>query len=186
MEDPQAVEPGGSRTGAPALQKLHPLRLEEPPREPGRGENGDRDEKPGHLEAVSTAPAASPDRLDRDNVALELQLRVLEPGRDADELRGEEAAEALAGLRLELRLPGVEGERARRHHRVRTGIDRLADRLHELAERRLLARPPMYAAALDRVVDRLAAAGLDDRLERMRPVGVVDAEELDGRRIWQP
>src|SRR5437879_13096140 len=72
-------------------------------------------------------------------------------------------------------------QRAGSDHRVGTGFPRLLDRLDQLAERSLLAclddREP---AALDlrRVVDRLAAAGLDDRLERPRPVGVFEAEQL--------
>ena len=89
--------------------------------------------------------------------------------------------EVLAGRRLQLRLPRVErevAERARRHHRVGARLDRLLDRLDQLAERRLLAGlDDREAAALDlrRVVDRLAAAGLDDPLERPRPVGVLEA-----------
>src|SRR5207302_10134358 len=58
---------------------------------------------------------------------------------------------------------------------------RLLDRLDQLAERRLLARlDDREAATLDlgRIVDRLAAACLDDALERPRPVRVLEAEEL--------
>src|SRR5919201_3433669 len=72
-------------------------------------------------------------------------------------------------------------ERARRHHRVGPGLDRLLDRLDELAERGLLARlDDREAAALDLrwIVDRLAAAGLDDRLERPGSVGILEAHEL--------
>src|SRR6266550_8319021 len=72
-------------------------------------------------------------------------------------------------------------ERARRHHGVGAGLGGLLDRLDQLAERDLLTRlNDREAAALDlrRVVDRLAAAGLDDRLERPRPVGVLEAEDL--------
>ena len=72
-------------------------------------------------------------------------------------------------------------ERARRDHRVGAGLLRLLDRLDQLAERGLLARlDDREAAALDlrRVVDRLAAAGLDDPLERGRLVGVLEAEQL--------
>src|SRR5213596_3664193 len=90
----------------------------------------------------------------------------------------------MAGRGLELRLPGVEREvteRARRHHRVRAGLGGLLDRLNQLPHRDLLAGlDDREAAALDlrRVVDRLAPAGLDDRLERPRPVGVLEAEDL--------
>src|SRR5262245_62492235 len=72
-------------------------------------------------------------------------------------------------------------ERARRDDRVRAGFLRLLDRLDQLAERRVLARlDDREAAALDlrRVVDRLPAARADDALERFRPVGIVEAEEL--------
>ena len=117
---------------------------------------------------------------------LELQLRLLEPGGDADELREVEDRhlEVPAGRLLQLRLPGVErevAERARRHDRVGAGLVRLLDRLDQLAERGLLARlDDREAAALDlrRVVDRLAAAGLDDPLERPRPVGILEALDL--------
>ena len=92
--------------------------------------------------------------------------------------------EVPAGRRLQLRLPGVErevAERARRHDRVGAGLHRLLDRLDQLAERRLLARlDDREAAALDlrRVVDRLAAARLDDPLERPRAVGILEAVDL--------
>src|SRR5919204_4644444 len=72
-------------------------------------------------------------------------------------------------------------ERARGHQRVGPGLLRLVDRLDQLAERRLLARlDDREAAALDlgRVVDRLAAACLDDALERPRAVGILEAQEL--------
>jgi hypothetical protein len=72
-------------------------------------------------------------------------------------------------------------ERARRHDRVGARLHRLLDRLDELGERGVLARlDDREAAALDLggVVDRLAAAGRDDRLERVRAIGVVDAEQL--------
>ena len=72
-------------------------------------------------------------------------------------------------------------ERARRDHHVGAGLDRLLDRLDDLAERRLLTRrDDREAAALDlrRVVDRLAAAGLDDPLERPRPVRILEAHDL--------
>src|SRR5438094_621931 len=74
-------------------------------------------------------------------------------------------------------------ERARRHHGVGAGLGGLLDRLDQLAERDLLARlDDREAAALDLrgVVDRLPAAGLDDRLERPRPVGILEPENLRG------
>src|SRR5262249_12370235 len=121
-----------------------------------------------------------------DDVPLELQLRLLEPGRDADELREVEDRhpEVLAGRRSQLRLPRVERQvtqRTRRHHRVRSGLRRLLDRLDQLAERRLLARlDDREPAALDLrwIVDRLAAARLDDPLERPRAVGILEPEDL--------
>src|ERR1051326_4056270 len=80
------------------------------------------------------------DRVDRDDVALELQLRLLEPGGDSDQLREVQDGhrEVLAGRLAQLQLPRVErqvAERARRHHRVRAGLDGLLDRLDQLAER---------------------------------------------------
>src|SRR5438270_5891133 len=121
-----------------------------------------------------------------DDVALELQLGLLEPGCDAHELGEVEdrQLERAAGRRLELLLPRVErqvAERARRHHHVRAGLERLLDRLDELAQRRLLARlNDREPAALDLggVVDRLAAARLDDALERPWAVGILEAHDL--------
>ena len=88
--------------------------------------------------------------------------------------------------RAQLRLPCVErevAERARRHHRVRTRLHRLLDRLDQLAERRLLAglddREPA-ALELRRVVDGDAAARLDDPLERRGRVRVLEAEHARG------
>src|ERR687898_2757736 len=72
-------------------------------------------------------------------------------------------------------------ERARRHDRVGPTLDRLLDRLHELPERGVLARlDDREAAALDlrRIVDDLAAARLDDALERPRLVRVLEPEQL--------
>src|SRR5439155_3618558 len=72
-------------------------------------------------------------------------------------------------------------ERARRDDHVGACLLRLLDGLNQLAERGFLAcLDDREAAALDlrRVVDRLAAAGLDDPLERPRPVGILEAEEL--------
>src|ERR687888_832331 len=72
-------------------------------------------------------------------------------------------------------------ERTRRHHRVRARVGRLLKGLQELTERDVLTRgDDRKAAALDlgRIVDRLAAAGLDDRLERPGPVGILEAEDL--------
>src|SRR6185503_1918427 len=124
----------------------------------------------------------------RHDVALELELGVVEARRDADQL-GEVQdwhLVRLAGLRLELLLPGVQrevAERARRHHYVGPRLERLLDRLDQLAESELLTglddRKP---AALDlgRVVDRLTAAGLDDRFEGPRAVGVLETHEPRG------
>src|SRR5262249_46346901 len=75
-----------------------------------------------------------------DDVALELQLGLLEAGGDADQLREVQDRQlvALPGRRLELLLPRVErqvAERARRHHRVGARVERLLDRLDQLAER---------------------------------------------------
>src|SRR4051795_11137630 len=92
--------------------------------------------------------------------------------------------EVTSGRLLQLRLPGVEGqvaERARGDDRVRARLVRLLDRLDQLAESGLLARlDDREAAALDlrRVVDGLAAAGLDDPLERPGTVGVLEALDL--------
>src|SRR5581483_3469509 len=126
------------------------------------------------------------DGLYRHDVPLELQLRLRQPGGDADQLGEVEDRHPvrLAGRRLELLLPRVErqvAERARRHDRVGPGLHRLLDRLDQLAERRLLAGlDDREAAALDlrRIVDGRAAAGLDDRLQRPRPVRVLEAEDL--------
>src|SRR6266498_3414571 len=57
----------------------------------------------------------------------------------------------------------------------------LLDRLDQLAERRLLARlDDREPAAFDlrRVVDRLSPARLDDPLERPRPVGILEPQDL--------
>ena len=72
-------------------------------------------------------------------------------------------------------------ERARRDDRVGARLLRLLDRLDQLAERGVLARlDDREAAALDlrRVVDRLAAAGGDDPLERVGLVRVLEAHQL--------
>src|SRR6266566_9433234 len=72
-------------------------------------------------------------------------------------------------------------ERARRHHHVGSCLHRLLDGLDQLTHRRLLARlDDREAAALDlrRIVDRLAAARLDDALERPRTIGIFEAEDL--------
>src|SRR5438874_11403678 len=100
--------------------------------------------------------------------------------------------EVATGRLPQLRLPGVErevAERARRDDRVGARLGGLLDRLDQLAERHLLARlDDREAAALDlrRIVDRLAAAGLDDALERPRPVGILEAEELRGPKDLAP
>src|SRR5262245_9996374 len=80
----------------------------------------------------------------RDDVALELQLRLLQPGGDADQLREmhDRQVVALAVRGRELLLPRVErqvAQRARGDHRVGAGFDRLLDRLDQLAESRVLA-----------------------------------------------
>src|SRR5690349_647013 len=124
--------------------------------------------------------------LHRDDVALELQLRLLQPGGDADQLREvqDRHLEVLPSRGLQLRLPRVQrevAERARSHERIGAGLLRLLDRLDELAERRFLTRlDDREAAAFDLrgVVDRLAAACLDDPLERPGAVGVLEAEDL--------
>src|SRR5215207_4697177 len=74
-------------------------------------------------------------------------------------------------------------ERARSHDRIGAAFDRLLDRLDQLAERGVLARlDDREAAALDlrRVVDDLAAARLDDPLQRPRLVRVLEPEQLRG------
>ncbi len=74
-------------------------------------------------------------------------------------------------------------ERAGGHHHIGACLGRLLDRLDQLAESDVLAGlDDREAAALDLrgVVDRLAAAGLDDRLERPGLIGVLEAEDLGG------
>src|SRR5690348_12383175 len=121
-----------------------------------------------------------------DDVALELELGLFQPGGDAHELGEVEdrQLEGASGGGLELLLPRVErqmAEGAGSHHHVRAGLERLLDGLDELAHRRLLARlDDREPAALDLrgVVDRLAAARLDDALERPRAVGILEAHDL--------
>src|SRR5215211_7690431 len=99
---------------------------------------------------------------------------------------------ALSCRRLELLLPGVEremAERARRHHCVRAGFDRLLDRLEQLSKRSLLARlDDRETAALDlrRIVHGLPTTGVDDGLERPRAVGVLETEQLRGPEYLAP
>ena len=148
-----------------------PPRLEPPPREGAERDDPRRHDDPGqHRPRLNRRPRCEglsdaellDHRLDRDDVPLELELGVVEPGGDADELREVEDrhAEVAAGLLAKLRLPGIEGEvaeRARRHDRVGTRLGGLLDRLDQLAERDVLARlDDREAAALDlrRVVDR--------------------------------
>src|SRR5436305_2509157 len=121
------------RTGAAATEGAAPGAAPPPSQDDGAAENLRSD-----LELVH-------DRLDRDDVALELELGVVEPGGDADELREvqDRHPELPPGRLLELRLPRVErevAERARRHHRVRSRLHRLLDRLEQLRHGRLLAR----------------------------------------------
>src|SRR5262249_52561458 len=172
----RAAAPGagtGASRAAPSLPRNDPT-LARPP------------QRRRLAEAVALGLELLDDRLDGDDVPLELQLGLLEPGRDADQLRQmqDRHLEVLAGRLLQLRLPRVEremAERARRHHRVGASLHGLLDRLDQLAERGLLARlDDREAAALDlgRVVDRLAAAGLDDRLERPGTVRILEPEHL--------
>src|SRR5206468_13111250 len=94
--------------------------------------------------------------------------------------------EVPARLLQQLRLPGVEravAERAWRHHRVRARFLGLLDRLAQLGERDILpCLDDREAAALDLrwIVDRVAAAGLDDALDRSGPIRVLEAENLRG------
>ena len=80
----------------------------------------------------------------RDDVALELQLRGVDACRDPHQLREvqDRHLEVLAGLLAELGLPGVErqvAEGAGCDHCVRARLLRLLDRLDELGERDVLA-----------------------------------------------
>src|SRR5262249_38550673 len=61
-------------------------------------------------------PELLDDRIDRYDVALELQLGLVQPGRDSDQLRevDDRHAERAAGRLLELRLPRVERQVAER------------------------------------------------------------------------
>src|SRR4029453_8140756 len=126
------------------------------------------------------------DGLERDQMAAELELGVLEARCDADQLREVENRHLELAPRLlaELRLPGVEREMAQgawSHDGVRASLGGLLDRLDQLRERDVLARlDDREAAALDlrRIVDRLPAARVDDPLERLRPVRVLEAEDL--------
>src|SRR5437868_1640566 len=86
-----------------------------------------------------------PSSSDGNHVPLELELVLLEPRGDADELREmqDRHPEVLARRLLQLRLPRVErevAERARGDDRVGAGLGGLLDRLDQLAERGLLAR----------------------------------------------
>jgi hypothetical protein len=109
---------------------------------------------------------------------LKRELRLLEPGRDADQLREVEdrhrkslPVSPSASTARRRATGGRAGTASRSRPRRPPSPARSAD---QLAERRLLARlDDREAAALDlrRVVDRLAAARLDDPLERPGPVG---------------
>src|SRR5207249_1384899 len=125
-------------------------------------------------------------RVDGDDVTLELELGFLEPRGDADELREvqDRHLEVPASRRFQLRLPRVEREVAEGawcHHRIGAGLRGLLDRLDQLAHRNVFPRlDDREAAALDlgRVVDRLAATGVDDGLERPGPIRVLETEQL--------
>src|SRR5262245_19077120 len=117
------------------------------------------------------------DRLHRDDVTLEVQLRLLEARGDADQLGQVQDRHREPPTRggLELRLPAVErqvAQRSRSHDRIRARLGRLLYRLEKLAERNLLARlDDRDAAPLDLcgIVDGLPAACLDERLQRPGP-----------------
>src|SRR5215211_466900 len=184
------------------LPKLDPLRLEQTPRraDPSRRANWLQDSaRSMHLYRWRGKPARSIDRAGllrgfdllqhwrhRDDVALELQFRFLESRSDSDQLGEMEDWHLVALARgcLELLLPGVErevAERAGRHHHVGPGLDRLLDRLDQLAERNLFAGlNDREAAALDLrgVIDWLPSASLDDGLERPGTVRILEPEEL--------
>src|SRR5215204_3605711 len=184
VRDPQPVELLGKPLDPGRLHlEPDPAGLEPPPRrragsgagqaEQRRGNQGLRFELLEHWRH-------------RDDVTLELELRRLQPRGDPDQLREVEDRhlELAAGRRFQLLLPRVEREvaqRARRHHGVGPRLHRLLDRLDQLAQCRLLTRlDDREPAALDLrgIVDGLAAACLDDRLQRPRPVGALEAEEL--------
>ena len=173
-----------TRRRACAAAPSPPRTSPSPARRPRRREQGSGTRPRGAAQTSSFSSTG----VDRHDVPLELQLGLLEPGGDTDELREVEDRhlEVLARRRLQLRLPRVErevAERARRHDHVGAGFLGLLDRLDQLAECRLLARlDDREAAALDlrRIVDRLAAARLDDPLERPGPVGILEAEDLRG------
>jgi len=80
-------------------------------------------------------------------------------------------------------------ERAGSDHRVCARVHRLLDRLDQLTERDVFARlDDRESAALDlgRVVDRLASAGLDDRLQRPGAIGILETEDLGGAQDLAP
>ena len=184
--DPQAVEllrQAGQRN--PALGQPHPTCLEVPPgSHAGRGRERYEPERGQTCSFSMTGVTGTTCRLN-------LSSESVEAGGNADQLRQVQdrhrrqlGSSTLPAVGVQLRLPGVErqmAERARGDHHVCSRLDRLLQGLHELPERRLLAglddREP---AALDlrRVVDRVAPAGLDDRLERPRPVWILEAEDL--------
>ena len=97
-----------------------------------------------HFRAIPTGSDLEllENRCDRDDVSLELELGLLEPGGHTDQLREWEDrhVEVAAGPLAELRLPGVEreAEGAGRDHRVGAGLVACSDRLQELAEGGLL------------------------------------------------
>src|SRR2546423_8739064 len=169
---------------APARLPTTPRAFNGVPARPSRRTDAPETAPPGRLRCRPTQELAEcsdfellDHGLHRDDVPLELQLVLLEPRRDADELRQMEdrQREVASGRLAQLRLPRAErevAERARRDHRVGARLDRLLDRLDQLADRDLLARLDDREAAappLRRVGDRLAAAGLDDPLQRPRP-----------------
>ena len=127
-------------------------------------------------------------------MTLELKLVIGEAGSGADQLRQvkDRHVELDVGLLRGLTLPRVQGEMAKRtrgHHRVGPGGLGLGKWLDQLTQGDLLAcEHDREAAALDlgRVVDRYRAASLDDALERLGPIGILEAQDLGGPKDLAP